>query len=174
MKLLCENLLVIVIAFLSLVSKVDGFAKFMTTEYCSRAIEIGSVIMGEAMIASDQHRVIVQRGSDILDSGSVYVPGEELLVTITKGARQYVFESTNGLFKEGGCYGMRISNGVTAVLQTPTIEENNASGLSDISVVAAWANGYGTVKLSPIFTLIAAAPSISSQAASNSDSAPDL
>jgi hypothetical protein len=62
---------------------------------------------------------------------------------------QFVFETTNAAFVGGGCENRRVANAKLGKLRTPT--EGNA----DITVIAGWALGYDSVKITPTFTLIA-------------------
>ncbi len=54
--------IVVYLLFLSL-SKVSGFADWMTKDFCSRELAVGAVIMNNRVVASDDRLVRVFRGT---------------------------------------------------------------------------------------------------------------
>lgn len=125
-----------------------SFAQWMTTDYCSRSLVVGQVIMNEEVIESTERSLTVLRGDQELSSGAAFVAGESLTIKISNSANEYVFDANSGAqFVEGGCNGRRIANAPSASLVMPS----TPSG--PVRVLAAWAEGHSQVKLSVPFIL---------------------
>eukprot|EP00600_Ochromonadales_sp_CCMP1393_P000710 CAMPEP_0174977444 /NCGR_PEP_ID=MMETSP0004_2-20121128/13606_1 /TAXON_ID=420556 /ORGANISM="Ochromonas sp., Strain CCMP1393" /LENGTH=323 /DNA_ID=CAMNT_0016228615 /DNA_START=572 /DNA_END=1543 /DNA_ORIENTATION=+ len=125
-----------------------------STEECGKKLEVGNIIMGNPLVMSmDRHVKVLRKGAEV-ESGSSYVAGEELTVKLENGEEaglQFVLEtSPNAMFLDGGCGGIRAADAkLGAILLLP----ESGDSTEDIEIVAGWANGYGSVYLSPKFTL---------------------
>ena len=110
---------------------VNGFAEWMTKDFCDRPLGIcfqysslaffqmetiffqtekGEVIMNSFVAESTDRFITVYRGGKELKSGDTFTPGEMLHVHVSDGTPQYVLEIRNGYFPGGGCHGRRISD----------------------------------------------------------------
>jgi hypothetical protein len=140
---------------------VEGFANFMTSEFCDRRLVKGEIIMNSAVVPSDERVVIVKKlinDEEIeLRSGDAFSTKDILKVYISElpsgEEAEHVFEvSGKGVgFQKGGCEGRRSAkNGAV-------LEVANAQNVP-LAIVGAWARGHEEVKLTPSFILKAAPP----------------
>jgi len=139
-----------------LIASVSGMAIWMTKEECKKPLRIGELIMGSEAIFSAQRGIRVYRGGDMVENGSAYLPGEELLIVLhgtDDAGLQFVFEASNAVFIGGGCEGHRLANSKAAKLLLPS---DQSSGALDVQIIAGWAAGYETVKITTAFVLTAA------------------
>lgn len=129
-------------------------AVWMTKEECRKPMRVGELIMGSEAMLSTLRVVQVYRDGKILTSGDLYIPGEELLVTLVgpddNPEVQFVFEATNAVFIGGGCDGHRVANSKAAKLLLPSDTSPNAP---KVQIIAGWATGYSTVQITPNFAL---------------------
>jgi hypothetical protein len=126
-----------------------SFPQWMTTDYCDRAMKVGTLIMNEEAIQSDERSISVFRNDEQLEDNSKYSPGETLTVKISM-SKNSVFETENAKFEKGGCDGTRIANKASANLLLPLgLEASNP-----VIIRAAWAEGHSTVKISKDFILV--------------------
>jgi hypothetical protein len=150
---------------MSWMARTAGFADWMTKEFCSRSLVVGQIIMNEEVIESTERCVEVYRATHRLESGSSYVPGEELTLKINDTLNQYVFDVSGGaVLANGGCEGRRVANRPSVGLTMPLDPPKKGQ----VSIVAGWAEGHTVVKLTPTFILL---PPNSSHAARKADSA---
>jgi len=131
-----------------------GFASWMTSEFCDRALTDGEIIMNQPAFLSDERRVQLFRsdGTEVL--ADQYVPLEMLTVRLSDTSGQFVFETSNAQFVGGGCDGHRIAKDKSFV-QMPE------SG--SVSIMAGWAMGHQQVQLTHTRTLL----SVNSAASGN-------
>ncbi|RYG63556.1 hypothetical protein EON64_15705 [archaeon] len=123
----------------------------MTTDYCSRSLVVGQIIMNEEVTQSDDRVIEVYRGNEQLQSGASYTPGEALTVKISDAQKEYVFEAWGGAtFTGGGCAGRRIANKPSAEIVMPTALPEEGQ----VKIAAAWAPGHVAVLLSRDFVLM--------------------
>ena len=120
----------------------------MVTDYCSKPLTVGTVIMSGAAVSSSTNSLIVTRGAQILSSGSTFIPGELLKVSLSSTILDYLFETSGASFVSGSCTGqVRVAN-APATLQIPS------TGSSDISIWAGWCSvNYGIVNIGISFVL---------------------
>jgi len=128
----------------------DGFAAWMTKDFCDRQLDEGEIIMNEAAILTNERQVRVFREDKELPSGAaVYVPKEILTVQISDSTGQFVLESQHAEFVGGGC---KHKNRVVknhASLKMPE------SGTVNVTIKAGWSMGHQQVHLTPSFVLVA-------------------
>lgn len=132
--------------------RVDGFAEWMTKDFCRRSMAVGEVIMNAEVTASTDRSVLVYRGDQQLQSGDFYVPGELLTVKISDTKPQYVLEVSGPATAQltgGGCDGTRLANKAAAELALPT----GADAFENVTLHVAWASSHSTVFVSPDFVL---------------------
>lgn len=143
---------VFVLALLLISSQFEqtaSFSQWMTTDYCDRPIKVGTLIMNEAAIESDEISLSVFRNEEQLEDNSKYSPGETLVVKINL-SKNTVIETENAKFERGGCEGTRVVNKASANLLLPLgLEASNP-----VIIRAAWAEGHNTVKISKDFILV--------------------
>jgi hypothetical protein len=127
----------------------DAHATYMTSSHCSRSISAGTTIMDEQAISDTARQIkIVHEGTSVtLSSGGSYLPGEKYTVSLSSTAGEYVFETSKGSFKNGGCTGNRRYANGAATLTMP------AAGSGQVTIIAGWANQHGTVRIVTPFTL---------------------
>lgn len=175
---------------LCILSQINGFADWMTKDFCRRSMSVGEVLMNAEVTASDERTVLVFRGEQELHSGDVYVPGEVLEVRVSDSKPQYVLEvigPASAQFTAGGCDGTRIANKPRAELNLPieisakdskdaklqeeeSQEELEDDGDGSVKIHVAWATGHSTVYLSPDFILLPKKTSEIAASASNTTS----
>lgn len=144
-------LLPLVLALLAAL-RVEGFAEWMTKDFCRRSMAVGEVIMNAEVTASTDRAVLVYRGDQQLRSGDFYVPGELLTVKISDTKPQYVLEVAGPATAQltgGGCDGARLANKATAELALPT----GVDAFENVTLRVAWAASHSTVFVSPDFVL---------------------
>jgi hypothetical protein len=116
---------------------------------CSDTIAPGQNIMTGPAVSSTTCSVVVSRGSTPLSSGSVYVAGETLTVSVSScsEAVHYIFQTTNAVFTDGSCSDTRSPVTQSSSLVMPTG--------GSVTIIVAWAPSYGTVRISDSFTMVA-------------------
>ena len=125
---------------------VHGHASYMSSSYCNTKLTVGTNIMGSSVKTSTLRTVSVLRNNVVVPSGSTYVPGESLKVTISSASNEWVYQTDTGKFSGGGCTGnVRISNSAGATLIAPST--------GALNVFAAWATGQSTVYLTNTVSL---------------------
>ncbi len=69
---------------------------FTYPSYCSGTrLEAGVTVMGSNMVAESQGRtMIIKRNGVTIPSGSIYVPGESLTVSVSSFTLEAVFQAT--------------------------------------------------------------------------------
>lgn len=140
----------VLLAVASQLPLASSFAEWMLTDYCSRRLVVGQVIMNEEVIESTDRTVDVFRGEEQLPPGSPFVLGETLAVKISNPLKEYVYEVNGGAtFEDGGCDGKRAANQPKVVMHLPTTPSPSGS----ISIIVAWAAGHAQVRLSKPFVL---------------------
>lgn len=128
----------------------NGFAAWMTKDFCDRQLEEGEIIMNEKAILTNERFVRVFRDDQELVSGkTVYVPSEVLTVQISDSTGQFVLEASHAEFVGGGCKKKNRVNKNHAVLKMPE------SGSVNVSIKGGWAMGHQEVHLTPHFLLVA-------------------
>ena len=136
-----------------LLPRVQSFASWFVKEYCNRKLVEGEIIMNNEVLEDDSRSIKVFRNNQELQSSiDSYIPGEELIVTISDkaGGIQYVFETTPpAKFIGGGCENdVRIAPSTHAKLLMPTESTGDS-----IRVWGGWAAGHEAVKLIKDFIL---------------------
>lgn len=146
---------------------VDGFARWMLKDFCSRELTVGEIIMGDEVMLSHERHVLVHKHSynekgdkvllplDLTHSNATYSPEDELHISLNDTRGQFVFEITpatpsssaqSAWFIDGGCKGQHRQDKQHSVLVLP-------QDGSDILLKAAWATGHVQVAVSPPITL---------------------
>ena len=127
-----------------IVHHVDGFAVWMTKDFCHVNMEVGEVIMGDLVEESGARAISLLRvhenGTETRVDGPYYEHGDKLIARIDDSSGQFVIESSAGIFEGGGCEGRRISSN-DAILNMPS------SGNTTVSVKAGWALGHAQVMI---------------------------
>ena len=146
-------MMLLIVSFLLLLCQhVDGFASWMTTDFCRRTLQVGEIIMGEEVLLSEDRWVEVYRGPVALKSNQdLAIPGESLLVKINNPSNQFVYEvrgNRDAKFLKGGCDGKRVADQKETLLEIPATNRDN------IEIVAAWAEGFSVVRVSNPFVLL--------------------
>ena len=134
----------------------DAFASMMAAKYCSRSMDVGTTIMGQAVVMNDERHIVMtdnandeNEGPDLAPQQLYYTPGQEIQFTLSPKILQSAWE-TNGpaKFKRGKCDGSRRSSD-----RSPTLEINS-DATGPIHVAAVWAKSYGAgVQLAPAIIL---------------------
>ena len=141
------TLVFIALVELSYAALVAGFAYLFASEaYCGVNLICGSTIMGSMVSDGNLREIMVCRNSNMLTNGSLYVPGEVLLVNLSFYDVQYAYEVTQGaaVFEGGACNGNRLANSAGNLVMP-------SSG--DVILVAGTASHYGGLTLTATFTL---------------------
>ncbi len=132
-------------------TSVEAFASYMTHDYCSTEISLGTVIMGKALAyeESPSRSLKVKIGnSDILDNAEIDC-SKPIHVYLEPKIYHMVLEVRGpATLEKGLCEGKRSnSNGVRIVVD----QEARATG-GEISVHGTWAKSYsdGVVLLHPV------------------------
>ncbi len=141
-----------------LLPRVQSFASWFVKEYCNRKLVEGEIIMNNEVLEDESRSIKVFRNNQELQSSiDSYVPGEELIVTISDkaGGIQYVFETTPpAKFIGGGCENdVRIAPSTHAKLLMPS-----ESAGDSIRIWGGWATGHEAVKLIKDFILLPPKP----------------
>ena len=128
-------------------SLVSGHAYNMLSS-CGTSLTAGSRIMGYSAVTTGSNSVQVRRGSTLLSSGTNFLAGEVLHVTLTKSAGEYVFEADGGAsFSGGGCDNRRSTDNV-ALLTMPS------SATGTVNIWAGFAGSQSQVSITNKFTLV--------------------
>jgi hypothetical protein len=130
---------------------VQGYASYMTqSSYCSRALTVGTTIMGRAAVSSTSRTISVTRNGSPLTSGASYVYGETLVATLSSTSSEYVMQVSGGAVVSGG------SCGATRKALSSVTFTMPASGTATISVVSGWTTSQSqAVRITPSFSLVA-------------------
>lgn len=128
--------------------RVAGFASWFATDsqYCSRVMKDGEIIMNNPAANSNDRSIQVFRNSEPIENGATYMPGDKLDILLSEVEGQFVIETTRGTFEDGGCDGKRS-------IQSPVVLVLPDDGGEDINIWAGWAYGHSQVLISPTFTL---------------------
>ncbi len=148
------------VVFLCLLSRnVDGFAKWMLKDFCTRELHVGEIIMGDEVIMSQSRHILVhkhaynERGDKVLlpleglqQNNGTYTMEDELQVSLNDTRGQFVFEiqsnsASGAQFVDGGCTAKHRQDKQHSTLVLPR------DG-SDIVLVVAWATGHVQVAVS--------------------------
>ena len=136
--------------FSSLLEGVFSYPSYlMDEEGCAKPLAEGEMMMGKAIQIDLKKKVEIivtkEDGSQYF-SGDVYSPGEKVNIALVGVKGYHILETDAGSLQQGKCFGKRTAS-KNPVLQLP----NDAK---EVNMKVGWAKGYGTVKLSPTFTLI--------------------
>ena len=123
---------------------------------CSTKLNAGTYIMSSKAVNSDSRSVIVKRGSANLVSGSSYVAGETLTISISATGGQWIFEASNAQFVGGSCTDKFRSNSFS-----PTSASLKMPSSGTVTVKVAWASSQNVVSISSVFTLLAPIATVS-------------
>jgi len=125
----------------------SGFASWFATDYCTRKLAVGQVIMNSKAVRSGDRHIIVYRGITKIQSNETFVAGETLEVTLSDVNDQYVFDVQNAVFQDGGCSGHRINDKEMAKLLI------SVDASESIIITAGWALGHSVVYIAEDFIL---------------------
>ena len=141
-------LVVVVLAFMSQVIVIQSFATHFTSDYCERPMKAGVVVMGKPIKYSTEKSISIYSQSlpNIgLVNDSVVNYLDKIAVKLEPKSFQMVLEIDGAIFTKGACGGKR-TNTNHAVIDT----SNLPSGLTNITLTAAWAKTYsGGVEIAP-------------------------
>lgn len=120
----------------------------------------GEYIMSHPAIINDERTIIAMRGDTLIESGSTYIPGESITMTLSDDSGQYAAEISPfpAVFEKGLCKGKRFikeggGRGPKKVM-TVNIPHNMTS---EVRVWAGWAERHGVVVITPVFLLVSPA-----------------
>ena len=116
----------------------NGFALYMTKNYCNTPILNGTKIMGQPAMLSSKSVIKVFQGNNEIINGSTIYSNLNFSVNLEPKVHQMVLECSRSVsFENGQCDGVRTNiNGATLLF--PPSEES----MVNVRVVAAWATGY--------------------------------
>ncbi len=148
------KLLLVLLLFLSILTRVLPFAVYLVQKDCSTLIEEGVVMMGKEVEFSSDRIVVAKLKGETLINGSVINSLEAVEFEIEPKSTQSILEvRTNGVeFIGGKCNGRRVLKKGSLVITSSDIFQN--SGMIEIKVFGAWAASMTTgVKKTADFTL---------------------
>lgn len=148
------QVLLVVLLFLSILTRVMPFAVYLVQKDCATLIEEGVVMMGKEVEFSSDRTIVAKLNGETLINGSVINSLEAVEFEIDPKSSQSVLEvRTNGVeFISGKCNGRRVLKKGSLVITSSGIFQN--SGLIEIKVFGAWATSMTTgVKKTADFTL---------------------
>ncbi|KAJ8608719.1 hypothetical protein CTAYLR_009659 [Chrysophaeum taylorii] len=140
-----------------LLLRADALPTLLT---CDRDMAVGSTIMGEEAISSDELSVVFERDGTEVACGSTYVPGEQLTARLVNstGPAQYVLQVSGGTFQDqaSGCEGEYTCNGTRCSKSDSSGQTVLAPSNETVSIelLAGWAETFGAVFIADTCTLI--------------------
>lgn len=133
------------------VQKIEGFANYMTNNFCYLPSDVGTMVMGYSIIENDQKKISIEVNGELVNEGFEIDGSEEIKISLNPPSQQSVLEIVSGFasFENGSCVGKKrkLKNGKLVVHFDPEVP------VSDIEIIGLWAEGYTSVKRSPGFIL---------------------
>jgi hypothetical protein len=103
--------ILILLSYLALPYQVIGYPSQLT---CGNLLTVGQSYMGNIAVSATNN-IVVRRGATPLVSGSTYIPGETLTVTVDTNpggsSAVYLFQASNAVYTSGACSGQNAYSG---------------------------------------------------------------
>ena len=152
-----QNLFALITLGLSIIiSVVQGHAYYYCDRCATTPFVVGAAYMGGSL-ASTQISVVVKRGSTVLSTGSTYVPGETLTLSLsaTTGVGGSAFEVSAGAIAGGSCGTAPSVTRLCASTGSWTLPT-----FGDVTAQVSWSSGPSNAKvyMSDVFVLKVSTP----------------
>eukprot|EP01038_Epipyxis_sp_PR26KG_P004150 gene4150-5910_t len=129
---------------------INSFSSYLTSDYCDRSLEVGTIIMGKTVDIDSERVVKVFCNGQLLNNGDEVQDRDELKIELEPKSFQMVIEvHGNQSFVDGRCINKNRTNKNGAAIIIKSTDQNEFIG-----IVIGWAKSFSSgVKVTPEFNL---------------------